>query len=108
VVLGLSLVRLGAVIILEVLNFHGVAHHSPGAHPLGENDFFLLFPHPVLGVSSLGLNLGISFLEIPHFPLGETPSGEFLVLGVVVLLEVPPSLGELTLQRPLNILAIQI
>ena len=92
-VLGLFLVMLGATIVPGVLTFHGVAHPS-----LGANGIFLFFPHPILGVSSMGLNLGINFLEVPHFPIGETPLVEFLVLGVVMLLEVPPSLGALTFQ----------
>jgi hypothetical protein len=90
VVLGLSLVRLGAVVHLEVLNFLGLAHLSLGAHPLGENfhrgEVFFLCPHLVPGVSSVRLTLGTYFLEGPNSPLGE-----FLVMGAVMLLEMPPS-----------------
>jgi hypothetical protein len=57
-----------------------------------------------MGVSSLGLTLGTFFLEGPHLPLG----GMFGFWEQVMLLEVPPSLGELTLQELLNPLVVQI
>jgi hypothetical protein len=79
-------------------NFPWVSTPSLGAHPLGENfhhgEVFPLLTHQVLGVSSLGLTLGMFFLEGPHLPLGETPLGACLVLGEVMLLEVPPSWGN--------------
>jgi hypothetical protein len=89
-VLGLSLVRLGEVVHLEVLTFLRLANLSLGAHPLGgifhRGEVFLLYPHLVLWVSSPRLTLGTYFLEGPYSPLGA-----FLVLGAIMLLEVSPS-----------------
>jgi hypothetical protein len=106
VVLGLSLVRPGEIVHQEVLTFHGLSHLSLGLNPLEKifhhGEIFPLLTHPVLGVSSLVLALRIFFLEGPHFPLGEIPLGEYLVLGVDMLLEVPPFLEALTLQKILK------
>jgi hypothetical protein len=85
VLLGLSLARLGKIIPQEALNFLGKANLSLGAHPLGEvlhlGDFFPLLTHPILGVSSLGLTLGIIFVEGPNLH-----PGAYLVLVSVMLL----------------------
>jgi hypothetical protein len=66
VVLGPSLVNLGAVECHEGLNSHGLTHLSVGAYPLWENfhngEDFPLFIPPVLGGSSLRLVLGTLFL----------------------------------------------
>jgi len=112
VVFGLSLVRLGAEVCLKVLVLRGLAHPSLGEHPLGDTfhsgEAFPLLTHLVLGVSSLGIILEMYFLEGVHLSLRATPSRARLVQGSSMIFEVPPFLGEITLQECLNLLVVQI
>jgi hypothetical protein len=73
VVFWFSLVILGAIVHLEVLTFLGSAQIFLGTYPLGvffhHGEVYILCLHLVLGLSSLGLNLGTYFLEVAPFPL---------------------------------------
>jgi hypothetical protein len=70
---------LGVVVHQEVSNFLRLSHHSLRAHTLGRTfhlgDVFHFLTHRVLGVSALGLTLGMFFLEGPHLPSGKTHHG---------------------------------
>jgi hypothetical protein len=92
---------MGVVTCQEGSISHGVAHHSLGAHSLGENfhngEAISLSIPLVLRDSSLILVLGTHFCLGIHLPLGETPLGVHLVLGEAMLLRVPPSPREISL-----------
>jgi hypothetical protein len=82
VVLGMSLVRMGAVVCEEVLTSHVLAHLSLGAHSSGVTfqigeAFPLSIPQAPCDFS-LGLVLGKFFLGSLHLSLGEIPSVERL------------------------------